>query len=129
MVIDALTQELIESGKSLVQKLDASGAKVDAAFWFFFPDVGTWKLMLSLPDLAREGPKRAYRRIQSSLGQLPESSRAFSLDDVAITKADAPILKLLKVALRTGPGISGIRFTNNVINGVVVNDAYIYRLT
>ena len=129
MVREALTQELIESGKSLVQKLDASGAKVDAAFWFYFPDVGTWKLMLSLPALVVEGPKKAYRRIQSALGQLPAAERAFSLDDVAIAKPDAAILSLLRVALKTGPGISDIRFTDNVINGVVVNDAYIYRLT
>ncbi|MFN2514070.1 MAG: hypothetical protein ABR568_21985 [Pyrinomonadaceae bacterium] len=28
-----------------------------------------------------------------------------------------------------GGGISGIRFTNNVINGTPIEDAYIYRIT
>jgi hypothetical protein len=35
----------------------------------------------------------------------------------------------LRSAVRTRPGIDGIRVTNNVINGLVIEDAYIYRLT
>jgi hypothetical protein len=38
------------------------------------------------------------------------------------------MLSLLRVAISTGPGISGIRFTHNTINNVLIEDAYIYRL-
>jgi hypothetical protein len=38
------------------------------------------------------------------------------------------MITLLRVALRTGPGIGGIRFSSNVINGTLIEDAYIYRL-
>ena len=40
---------------------------------------------------------------------------------------DAPVVALLRTAIRTGPGISGIRFKNNVIDGTLIEDAYIYR--
>ena len=51
-----------------------------------------------------------------------------SLDDIAVSKPKNPLLKLLKIAIKTGPAISGIRFTNNVINGQLIKDAHIYRL-
>jgi hypothetical protein len=48
---------------------------------------------------------------------------------VSIAKKDDPLLKLLRIAIKTGPGISNIRFSRNTINGVIIEDAYIYRLT
>ena len=57
-------------------------------------------------------------------GELAE----LSLDDLALAKPDAPLVTLLRNAVRTGSGIHGIRFSNNVMNGTVIEDAYIYRL-
>jgi hypothetical protein len=34
----------------------------------------------------------------------------------------------LRTAIRTDSGINGIRFSNNSINGTVIEDAYIYRI-
>jgi hypothetical protein len=39
-----------------------------------------------------------------------------------------PLLQLLKGAIQTGPGINGIRFSRNMINGTYIDDAFIYRL-
>jgi len=128
MVVNTLTPELMEQGKKLLQELDASSVKVDSALWFYFSEQGSWKLMLSIPDVEKEGPKAGYETIQRALSKLGEGE-APSLDDIAIARPDAPLLRLLKVAIRTGPGISGIRFSNNVINGQLIPDAYIYRLT
>lgn len=128
MVTQALTHELIDSGQKLLEALDASGLDVEAAFWLFSQEPGVWKLMLCIPELDRQGPKRAYKRIQSCLAKTPGAASSLSLDDVALVNAGDPILQLLRHALRTGPGISGIRFTNNVVNGTLIHDAYIYRL-
>jgi hypothetical protein len=35
---------------------------------------------------------------------------------------------LLRKAVSTGPGISGVRITNNAVNGRIIDDAYIYRV-
>ncbi len=128
MVTQALTQELIDAGEKLLEALDASGLNVRAAFWFFSPEPGVWKLMLSIPRLVGQGPKKAYKRIQACLAKIPDAAPSLSLDDVALVEAGSPVLKLLRSAIQTGSGISGIRFTNNVINGVVIHDAHIYRL-
>jgi hypothetical protein len=128
MVATDLTPELVKAGESLLRELDAENGNVDSALWFYFPEDGNWKLLLSFRDLEREGPKAAYARIQKALSKL-EEGKAPALADVGITKPNTPLIGLLKTAVKTGPGISGIRFTNNVINGQLIRDAHIYRLT
>ena len=127
MVVSTLTEQLINGGKHLIEGLDASGIKVDGALWFYFPEEGFWKLMLSFPEIKKIGPKSSYAMVQKALSKLKEKD-GLSLDDVALAKPNAPLMPLLKIAIGTGPGISGIRFSNNVINGQLIADAYIYRL-
>ena len=129
MVGTELRQELIDAGAALIRKLDESGLQPAAAFWFYAPDAQAWKLVLAEVKVGTEGPKEVYRRIQRLLGKAPKQFAELSLDDVALAKPDAPLVNLLRTAIRTGPGISGIRFSNNVINGTVIQDAYIYRLS
>jgi len=128
MVANTLTEQLINGGKNLIEELDTSGIKVDGALWFFFPEEGFWKLLLSLPNIERDGPKSSYSKVQKALSKLKEKD-SLSLDDISISKPKAPLMNLLKIAVRTGPGINGLRFSNNVINGQLISDAYIYRLT
>ncbi len=119
---------MMKGGENLLRELDAASVNVDSALWFYFPEEGIWKLLLSFPDVEKKGPKAAYARVQKALSKLGEGP-APPLDDVALAKPNSPLLRLLKVAIRTGPGISGIRFSNNVVDGQLIPDAYIYRLT
>jgi hypothetical protein len=127
MVIINLDDKLIKSGGTLLKRLDSEEVIVDAALWLYFPEIQNWKLLLSFPKLIQQGPKAAYEIVQNVLAKLTDI--AFSLDDITIAKPDAPILNLMRTAINTGPGINGIRFSNNVINGQLIQDAYIYRLT
>lgn len=128
MVETYLTKEMIEAGAALIRKMDESSIQPDAAFWFYFPDIQAWKLVIAEVKVGRKGPKEVYRQIQKLLGKFSKEMKGLSLDDVALTRPDAPMVALLRIAMRTGPGISGIRFKNNVINGTLIEDAYIYRL-
>ena len=128
MVATTLTTEMIDAGAALIRKLDERGVQPDAAFWFYFPDVQQWKLVLAEGELSAEGPRQIYKNIQETLSAFPEELREISLENVTLTKPDAPIVALLRLVIRTGPEISGIRFTDSVINGTVIEDTYIYRL-
>lgn len=130
MVNMTLDERLITDGEKLLQQLDSSQTKVDAALWFYFSDIASWKLLLSLPDLIGKGPKAAYQKVQAAFSELARKGIdiSFALNDVAIAQPSSPLLRLLRVAIRTGSEISGIRFANNVINGQLIEDAYIYRL-
>lgn len=128
MVGTELRQELINDGATLIKRLDESGLQPDAAFWFYFSDPQVWRLVLAEVKVGKNGPKQVYRQIQRLLGKTPKAFAELSLDDIALTKPDDLLVKLLRTVVRTGPGISGIRFRHNVINGTVIEDAYIYRL-
>jgi hypothetical protein len=126
MVEANLTKELIDAGAKLVEKLDTRGLAPDAAFWLHSPEEQTWKLVLVEVKLAKKGPRAAYAEIQKIL----ESESEFGnlrLDDLVLEKPDARIVELIRKAMRTGSGITGIRFKNNVIDGTLIDDAYIYR--
>ncbi len=127
MVATTLDERLIKGGEQLLRQLDAAGVKVDAATWVYFSDKESWRLMLSLPSLTAQGPKAAYKEIQKALSKVKEEL-PFSLGDVVVAMPDAPLIQLLRLAIRTDPGISHIRFSKNVINGQLIEDAFIYRL-
>jgi hypothetical protein len=126
MVVTNLDDKLIKDGEKLLKQLDTDCIFVDAILWFYFSETQKWKLLVSLPGIINRGPKIAYHTIQEALSRI---SVTFSLDDVVVVQPDDPILKLLKIAITTSDGISGIRFSNNVVNGQLIQDAYIYRMT
>lgn len=129
MVVTDLSEKLIDEGARIVEKLDASGVHVTAALWILYPDIQAWKLALSLPVVAREGPKRGYRLVQRAIADLRPEVELISLEDVAVLKPDAPLLQLLRIALRTGHDVSRISFAGNVINGELFPDSLVYRVT
>jgi hypothetical protein len=128
MVETTLTKEMIDAGAALIRKLDERGIQPDAALWLYFPDIQTWKLVIAQAKVGTEGPKQLYRQIQELMEELSQEIHEISLDDVTLSKPDAPIIAILRMTIRTGPGLSGIRFRDNVVDGTVIEDAYIYRL-
>jgi len=127
MVVNTLTDQLITDGKNLLKELDKSPIRIDSALWLYFPEEGYWKLMLSFPNIEKKGPRAAYGKIQKTLAKIKEKHQ-LTLSDVTLAKSDESLFRLLKSAVHTGPGISDIRFSNNVINGQLIPDTYIYRL-
>ncbi|SPD75693.1 conserved hypothetical protein [uncultured Desulfobacterium sp.] len=128
MVDSTLTNEMIENGKKLIRKLDDSNVRPSAAFWFYRPDIQEWKLVLVFVSVGKNGPKQVYSKIQTIISNFPDELSPLSLNQITLAKPDYSIAKLLRGAIRTGPGISGIWFENSVINGTVIEGAYIYRL-
>lgn len=128
MVETILTKEMIEMGKILVRKLDEHGLSPDAALWLYYPEEQQWKLVIAEIRVGTLGPKKLYKIIQQILAESPNELSGISLDDVTLARLDSPIIVLLRGAILTGRGLSGIRFKNNAINGTLIEDAYIYRM-
>jgi hypothetical protein len=115
-----------KAGEELLGVLDRARLKVRAAFWLYLPEADEWRLFLALPMVARKGPREAYGRIQTYLRQM--GGKELSLRNISVVAPNDNMVKLLGSVVKTGPGISGIRFTGNVINNVLIEDAYIYRV-
>lgn len=122
-----LVEKDIEGGKRLIKALDETSFGVKAALWFYLTDSEEWRLLIASPYEEKNGPKKAYSFIQKELEKLTPSID-ISLKDISVLSSNHDLIKLLKVAIHTGTEIDGIRFTRNVINNILVEDAYIYRM-
>jgi hypothetical protein len=122
-----LVEKEIEVGKKLIEELDKTNFSVRAALWFYLADSDEWRLLIASPYVEKEGPKKSYNFIQSVLAKLSTPSEV-SLRNISAVPPSYDLIKLIRRAIRVGPGISGIWFTGNVINNVLIDDAYIYRI-
>ncbi len=127
LVMDSLSDQMTEAGARLIERLDADNAEVRSAFWFFSPEEKKWKLIIASPLVGSEGPKKFYKRVSGANENANAGEVVVSLHDIEVVNTNHQIVQIMKTAIKTGGGISGIRFSRNTINGVFVEDAYIYR--
>lgn len=128
LVGEQLTSDMIKSGELLIAALDELNLSVKGAFWLLLPDQHVWRLIIASPEVRLHGPKAVYRKIAAALHRLPGEVMPIGTKDISVVEDKNPMLVLLRTAISTGPGISGIRFSRNVINGQLIEDAYIYRI-
>ena len=122
----ALVTEDIELGEKATRAV-RSELPVSASFWYYFPDAEEWRLVVATSLFESQGPRTTYSRIQKAIKHagLTEQLPVYR---VAAMSPNDSLIKLMRLAVRTGPGITGIRFTGNAINNVLIEDAYIYLL-
>lgn len=128
LVGEQLTPEMIDSGKELIFTLDKLNLLVSGGFWILLPEDRIWRLVIVTPEVRLHGPKAVYRKVQSAMRRLPAAANPLGMKDISVVDEKTPLFALLRSAVATGPGISGIRFSRNVINGQLIEDAYIYRV-
>lgn len=128
MVKEQLTGAMVDAGAELTGKLDEIGLSITAALWLFVPEVNEWRLLFASPEVASRGPREVYDKIREAIGQLGDKASAAPLSVIALVDSDADLVRLLRVAIRTGPGVDRIRFSKNVIDGHFIDDALIYRV-
>jgi hypothetical protein len=117
----------IKAGEALLSKLDEIEFDVKAALWFYVQDSEEWRLIIASPIVDKDGPKKAYEKVQLQLQGL-NGRYELSLRNISLVSPGDKLIKALESVIRTGKSISHIRFTRNVINGLFIEDAYIYRL-
>lgn len=122
-----LVEKNIEEGRGLLLALDSAGFRVSAALWFYVAEDEEWRFMVASPVIDEKGPRESYAIIQETLERLSPPSE-ISLKQISVISPSHDLVRLLRVAIHTGPGVSGIRFTRNTINNVFIEDAYIYRM-
>ena len=129
VVKETLTNEMIDAGAELIRGLDASGFELNAGLWLYMEEPNAWRLILASPHVTKDGPNKAYQKIQSVMSKKPEDRKTISLAHISAVEHDKPIVVLLRKAVNTGKGISGVRFSRNAVNGHYIEDSYIYRMT
>lgn len=122
-----LDQSLIEDGKKLIEILDKSEIKPSSAIWFYLKDPKTWRLLIASTYFDHLEPQKSYMKFINKINDLKFTR--LEISNISLLPSNDPLINLLKIAIRTDENsISGITFTSNTINGVFIDDAYIYRL-
>jgi len=129
LVKESLSEQMITAGSDLIRRLDEAGLKVSGALWFYETDSNDWRLIIVSPDVRAKGVKTVYEEVQAVVRATPDDQPIISLKDISVVDSDDPLISLLKIAIKTDNGISRIRFSRNMINGTLIEDSYIYRLT
>jgi hypothetical protein len=117
----------IQAGNRLIQLLDQTNLGVIGALWFYVSEAQEYRLLLVTPLLDTEGPEACYTILQSTINNLQPDFR-ISLDDISVLSPRDRLFQLLRIGIRTGQGLSMIRFARSAINGVFIEDSLIYRL-
>ncbi len=129
MAKEVLLESDITAGARLIEELDKKGADVSAALWFFDPDLSEWKLLLVSPTFEKNGLTASYTMVSEVISSIGDVNKSISIDNMKIVKNNDPMMRLLKGIVRTGKGLNTIRMTSNMMNGIYVQDALIYRNT
>jgi len=127
LVTESLSDSMIQSGMKLIERLDAINANIKSSFWFYVSEEKIWKLIIASPLVDTEGPREYYKKIVEVNLLAEEIEETISLHDISVTNTSNQIVQLLKSAINTGKEIAGIRFSKNTINGMFIEDTYIYR--
>ncbi|HUP70308.1 MAG TPA: hypothetical protein VM142_10900 [Acidimicrobiales bacterium] len=125
MVDAALVERQIADGRDLLCSLDERGFSVFAALWLYQADAGHWLLIVGTTVVDEIGRHAAYEQLQQIMD---DTGSGLALREVTLAGGNDPLLQALATAIHV-EGLSEIRFSNNMINGVLLPDALIYRLT
>jgi hypothetical protein len=127
MAAQSLLNSEVDRGSETLRTLDSQGLDVSAAFWLLDDDTREWKFVLAERTVDKEGPRRVYEKIANALSSVKNT---VLLRDVFLVASNSPFVLQAATLVSTGPkDVGGIWFTGNSLNGVVLPDMYIYRMT
>ncbi len=123
-----LTKKMTESGKRFVELLIENGSTPKAAFWIYNPEADSWILLLGHVNGIDDDDAKFNGLVTTIHGanrlELPE----LEVGDIGLAQAQAPILELLNSVVNTGDDTLGINFSQEEINGTVIDGVFLYRM-
>ena len=124
---ESLNHEMIEAGKTLIDRLDEKGEAIPTALWLYSEEANLWRLMLATPLVKSKGPRAAYKSIRSVLTHYQkEEPFSLTLSDITVVAPDDAVLEPFRVAFKTS-GTAGVRLSRTTVGGRFIDDAYVYR--
>jgi hypothetical protein len=126
---DTLVDELIDSGRKLLEHLREKGFAFDAAAWLQASEDGRWIFYLVSPLVTSEGRSAAYGLLHPLVREMPQP---FWIDplEIRLIAADSPIATDLLAILRRTPGPRAVpvRGGGQRLGNLSVEGAYLYPL-
>ncbi len=114
-------------GRELLDALDARKFAVSSALWLQREEGDEYRLIIATPVVDREGKQAAYMRLAGVLKDAALNDRMPLFRIEAVGESDPTVSLLRRFVSAAGSDVK-LRLSNNVFDGVLVPDAYVYRL-
>ena len=126
---EALVESQISDSVLLIKSLEDDGDKLSTAIWYFFPDVGEWRLLLasqSFDALLPRDESRAYQKIAEALGKANLDS--LTMSEIKLVRTDYPLLNATRHLIKTSSdAIIRAHFKDVSVNGTFIKEMLILR--
>jgi hypothetical protein len=129
MDTNTLVSDLVEDGKRIVEQLPQNGFDVTAAFWLKAADDGQWRFYIVSPDAVHERLNKAYQRLFTLIGAMPQPHWLDPLEVKLIGPNSALAKDVLAIHARAS-GFKGspIRWGGTQVGNISIEGAYLYPL-
>lgn len=123
-----LVDDLKNEGEALIEQLERRRLQIAAAFWHYLEDLDRWRLVIVFSSLVdREGPLRAYMRIQEVLAEM--QPKELLLSDISVMGLNDYEFRELRSEVKRS-----VQASNRIhrpwprsLNPSRLEDAYVYR--
>ena len=122
LVKECLSDSKLNTGKDLLEKLDASGISIEAAYWVYSYDTNDWRLHIITPEIDRRGWEKGFASLQKITRTFPVSFRL----DVLVRGLKHRFYRHM-LDLRRDRSYLDVELDRLPVGGDLV-DLYIYRL-
>jgi hypothetical protein len=124
---DALVENLIDDGQTLVEQLPLRGFDVTAAFWLRASEESKWHYYLVSPVVETEGLVRAYRRLHPLVRAMPQPFRINPLEIRLIAPSNPIARDVLDILRRTfGSHPGPIQWDGTRLGDLSIDGAHLY---
>ncbi|WP_097451433.1 hypothetical protein [Escherichia coli] len=121
-----LTKDMEFSGQFLLKKLKLQNLPLEAAMWFYYPEL-SWRDILVISDFSERGPAEIYRKISEiNRNSISKKYKPIPLEAIEAKGDSAFVYKMLKGFARVNDG--KVRVSNSMVNGLEIVDCLIYEL-
>ena len=114
-------------GGAFIQELDARGFDFVAGFWLYQSEFDDWRLIIATPLVETGDARPAYRQLQQIIAAT-EPPLDLSLSNVTAVSPKNEIVRALRKVYHVTKGQKPVRVRRSIHDGVVVEDALIYRM-
>ena len=124
LVKEQLTKEMIIIGEDVLQALRKDKFEILALFWLYSSESNEWTLTIVSPQVDSDGPLKTYARVGNAITKGAKTINASTLN-LTVLSPNEDLVRALASVNAFSP-LSRIRLSRSGLNGIYVEDIYIY---
>jgi hypothetical protein len=125
--VDALTSWDIDFGKQLWESLrNNQFFPVQGMLWFLESENG-WRLLVATRKVDEVGRRKAYEELANMTRGVVAGTNQPS--KIELISPRVPLYQALRSLFRDPASVEGARLSNTQVDGIYIDDAYLYGLT